>query len=48
MLTKAVINADEYLREGIVSEIKVMKKLKSPNIVEFLDVLETNNNYYII
>lgn len=25
-----------------------MKVLKSPNIVELFDVMESNNNYYII
>lgn len=25
--------SDDYLREGLISEIKVMQKLKSPNIV---------------
>jgi calcium-dependent protein kinase len=25
-----------------------MQKLKSPNVVAFLDVVETTNNYYII
>jgi calcium-dependent protein kinase len=39
---------DDYLREGLVSEIKIMQKLKSPNIVALLDVMETSNNYYII
>lgn len=40
--------SDAYLREGLVSEIKVMQKLKSPNIVALFDVMETSNNYYII
>lgn len=40
--------SDDYLREGLISEIKVMQKLKSPNIVQLMDVMETNNNYYII
>lgn len=31
-----------------MSEIKVMQKLHSPNIVSLFDVMETNNNYYII
>ncbi|CAD8197134.1 unnamed protein product [Paramecium octaurelia] len=48
VLNKSVINADDYLREGLISEIKVMQKLKSPNIVQLMDVMETNNNYYII
>ena len=25
--------SDDYLREGLISEIKIMQKLKSPNIV---------------
>lgn len=29
-------------------EINIMMKLKNPNIVKFLDKLETDNNYYII
>ncbi|KAM3142202.1 hypothetical protein pb186bvf_005611 [Paramecium bursaria] len=48
MLSKEVINADDYLREGLISEIKIMQKLKSPNIVQLMDVMETSNNYYII
>lgn len=31
-----------------MSEIKIMKKLKSEHVVQLLDVLETPNNYYII
>jgi calcium-dependent protein kinase len=42
------LTRDDYLREGLISEIKVMQKLKSPNIVSLMDVMETNNNYYII
>ena len=41
-------NRDDYLREGLISEIKVMQKLDSPNVVSLIDVMETNNNYYII
>ncbi|CAD8048740.1 unnamed protein product [Paramecium primaurelia] len=48
MLNKSVINADDYLREGLIQEIKIMGKLKSPNIVQLLDVMETSNNYYIV
>lgn len=48
MLAKSIINSDEYLREGLLSEIKIMQKLKQKNVVQLLDVLETANNYYII
>jgi calcium-dependent protein kinase len=47
-MPKSLINEDDYLREGLISEIKIMQTLKSPNVVAFLDVLETTNNYYII
>lgn len=40
--------SDDYLREGLMSEIRIMKKLTSPNVVRLLDVLETTNNYYLI
>lgn len=31
-----------------MEEIKVLQKLKSPNIVDCLDIFYTENNYYII
>lgn len=43
-----LVNADPYLKAALISEIKIMKVLKSPNIVELFDVMESNNNYYII
>lgn len=43
-----LIVSDDYLREGLISEIKIMQRLKSPNIVSLLDVMETVNNYYIV
>lgn len=48
MLPKHLIQSDEYMLQGFFSEIKVMKKLKSEYVVRLLDVLETQNNYYII
>ena len=33
VLQKEVINQDEYLLEGLMQEIKIMQKLKSPKIV---------------
>ncbi|CAD8190461.1 unnamed protein product [Paramecium pentaurelia] len=48
MLSKAVINEDEYLREGLMNEIKIMGTLQGNNVVKLIDVLETSNNYYIV
>ena len=39
---------DSYLQEALKNEIEIMKKLKSPNIVEFNDVFFTKNNIYIM
>jgi calcium-dependent protein kinase len=36
------------LREGLLEEIKVMRKLKHSNIVELYDVLNTSSNYYLV
>jgi serine/threonine protein kinase len=48
MINKKIIDSDEYLRQSLMNEIKVMKKLKSKYIVELVDILETTNNYYLI
>jgi serine/threonine protein kinase len=36
------------VKDALVSEIKIMRKLKSEAIVGFVDILETPNNYYVI
>ena len=43
-----LVRADPYLEEAFFSEIQIMAKLESPNIVTFLDVLESGKNYYIV
>ncbi|EAS05834.2 Serine/Threonine kinase domain protein (macronuclear) [Tetrahymena thermophila SB210] len=48
MIEKKQIQNDEYLMNGLFSEIQIMKKLKSEYVVDLIDVLETSNNYYII
>ncbi|CAD8120799.1 unnamed protein product [Paramecium sonneborni] len=48
MLSKSVINEDEYLRDGLMNEIKIMRDLQGNNVVKLIDVLETANNYYIV
>ncbi|CAD8158977.1 unnamed protein product [Paramecium pentaurelia] len=32
----------------LLNEIQILKSLKNPNIIEIIDVLQTENNYYII
>jgi serine/threonine protein kinase len=42
------VDRDYYLKSSLFSEIDILKALKSPNIVGFLDVMESKNCYYII
>ena len=42
------VNADVFLRESLTNEIKILSRMSSKFIVRLLDVLRTNNNYYII
>lgn len=42
------VDQDEYVKDALVSEIKIMRKLKSEYIVGFVDILETANNYYVV
>lgn len=42
------VGADPYLKSALLSEIQIMSKIKSPNVVGFFDVLESKHNYYIV
>jgi calcium-dependent protein kinase len=44
----ALIKEDEILREGVLEEIKILKKLNSPNIVKLHDAIIQDDNYYIV
>jgi serine/threonine protein kinase len=48
VVAKSTIEQDEYTKNAFYSEIKIMKRLKSQNIIKFLDVHETKNNFYIV
>lgn len=48
VLPRVLLDRDENLRENLFSEIKVMRSLSNPNIVQLCDVVETTNNYYIV
>jgi calcium-dependent protein kinase len=48
MLDKVAINASEYMRNALKSEIKVMQKLRGSNVVRLLDFMETQNHYYLV
>lgn len=44
----SLVSKDPYLKSALDSEIQIMSKLKSENIVGFFDVLMSNHNYYIV
>lgn len=39
---------DEYLKNQLISEVQIMKKLHHPNIVKFLDYFKSEKSYYFI
>lgn len=43
-----LVDDDEYAKKALLSEISVMKSVDSPNIVRFIDTVESNKNYYIV
>lgn len=43
-----LVGADPYLKSALLSEIQIMSKVKSTNVVGFFDVLESKHNYYIV
>jgi serine/threonine protein kinase len=42
------VDRDEYLKNAVFLEIKILSKLHSPHVVRIYDVLETPHNYYIV
>ena len=36
------------MKEALRLEIQILSKVKSDNIVRFIDYIETSNNFYII
>ncbi|CAD8043843.1 unnamed protein product [Paramecium primaurelia] len=48
MIAKDNLLNDPKGKSGLMTEIKIMKKLNHKNIVQLIDVLETQNNFYII
>ena len=50
LIKKSLLNTP-YKRELLLSEVRIMKKLKaegSPNIVQLIECMETAHNFYII
>lgn len=47
-LNHNLVGADPYLKSALLSEIQILSKIKSTNVVGFFDVLESKHNYYIV
>jgi len=43
-----LVYADDYLKNALFSEIKIMECIKSENVVAFYDVMESSKNIYIV
>jgi len=43
-----LVYADDYLKNALFSEIKIMECIKSENVVAFFDVMESSKNIYIV
>jgi serine/threonine-protein kinase ULK/ATG1 len=36
------------LQEFILNEIQILSKIKNPNVIRFIEMLRTVNNYYLV
>jgi serine/threonine protein kinase len=48
IIKKSLLSEKESLRRKVEKEIEVMKLIKHPHIVELYDVLQTNQNVYLV
>ena len=47
-LDMKTFSRDPYLHKQIISEIQILKKFNHPNIVKFIDMINTQNSLYIV
>lgn len=47
-ITKQSIMGNSKLKELFDTEVKIMASIKHPNIMHLYELLETNNNYYLV
>ncbi len=48
VIAKHLINECAYTRNALITEIKVMQKLKSKHIIKLINIYQTVNNYYLV
>ena len=48
MIPVAILKRDDLAHDLVVREIKILKQIKHPNIVQMIDAMQTVNNVYII
>ncbi|CAD8174565.1 unnamed protein product [Paramecium pentaurelia] len=48
IIKKNSITDDEGLQSALLDEMKLMQQLKHPQIVQLVEVIQTDNNYYVV
>jgi serine/threonine protein kinase len=48
IVSKGKIKVDSYIRKNLRREGKLLQLLRHPNIVKLLDIMETENSYYLV
>ena len=48
IINKEKAKKDPYVYKNLRREGQILRKVNHPNIIRLLDVLETENNYYLI
>ena len=48
MITKKLLARRKYVKRNMRREAAMLQRLQHPNIIQLLEVLETDNSYYIV
>ncbi|XP_077977821.1 uncharacterized protein LOC144433392 [Glandiceps talaboti] len=48
VIDKRLVAKSEYVKRNLRREAAMLQRLNHPNIIQLFEVLETNNNYYLI
>lgn len=48
IVSKGKIKVDSYIRKNLRREGKLLQLIRHPNIVKLLDIMETENSYYLV
>ena len=48
MIDKKRAKADSYVRKNLRREGKLLQLVRHPNVVQLLEIMETENSYYLV